>query len=60
MGGTTQLNLAWLLHKTGNPAVLAWYLMGIACMGLGAMLFLPESAPMSIRRRRRLTPVPAQ
>jgi MFS family permease len=53
MGGTTQLNLAWLLHKTGNPAVLAWYLMGIACMGLGAMLFLPESAPLSIRRKRQ-------
>ncbi len=60
MGGTTQLNLAWLLHKTGNPAVLAWYLMGIACMGLGAMLFMPESAPLSIRRKLRATPVPAQ
>ena len=53
MGGTTQFNLAWLLHRTGNPAVMAYYLMGVACMGLAAMLFLPESAPMSIRRRAR-------
>ncbi len=60
MGGTTQLNLAWLLHRTGNPAVLAWYLMGIACMGLAAMLFLPESAPMSVRRKAIRTPALAQ
>jgi len=60
MGGTTQLNLAWLLHRTGNPAVLAWYLMGIACMGLAAMLFLPESAPMSIRRKAGRSPALAQ
>ena len=53
MGGTTQLNLAWLLHRTGNPAVMGYYLMGIACMGLAAMLFLPESAPMSIRQKAR-------
>lgn len=51
MGGTTQVNLAWLLHHTGNPAVMGYYLMGVACMGLAAMLYLPESAPMSIRRR---------
>ena len=49
MGGTTQFNLAWLLHRTGNAAVLEWYMMGIACMGLAAMLFLPESAPISLR-----------
>jgi MFS family permease len=53
MGGSTQLILAWLIERTHNPAVLAWYLMAIACMGLGAMLFLPESAPMSIRRKRK-------
>jgi len=60
MGGTTQLNLAWLLHHTGNPAVLAWYLMAVACMGLAAMLFLPETAPMSIRRRPSTAPLLAQ
>ena len=59
MGGTTQLNLAWLLHRTGNPAVLAWYLMSVACMGLAAMLFLPESAPLSIRRMSRNSPARA-
>ncbi len=52
MGGTTQLNLAWLLHHTGRPEVLAWYLLAIACMGLVAMLFLPETAPMAVRRKR--------
>jgi len=50
MGGTTQPVLAWLIERTHNPAVLAYYMMGIAVMGLAAMLFLPESAPMSVRR----------
>ena len=59
MGGTTQFNLAWLLHRTGNAAVLEWYMMGIACMGLAAMLFLPESAPLSIRRKIATTPLTA-
>ena len=59
MGGTTQFNLAWLLHRTGNPAVLAWYMMAVACMGLGAMLFLKESAPMSIRRGPARAVLPA-
>ena len=34
-------------------------MMGIACMGLAAMLFLPESAPMSIRRKIATTPLTA-
>jgi len=40
--------------------VLAWYLMAVACMGLAAMLFLPETAPMSIRRRPSTAPLLAQ
>ncbi len=59
MGGTTQPALTWLLERTHNPQVLSWYMMAIACMGLGAMLFLPESAPMSIRRARHRAPVTA-
>lgn len=59
MGGTTQPVLAWLIETTHNPAVLAYYMMGIAVMGLVAMLFLPESAPMSIRRRRPREVLPA-
>jgi MHS family citrate/tricarballylate:H+ symporter-like MFS transporter len=59
MGGSTQPVLAWLLEWTQNPAVLAYYMMSVAVMGLAAMLFLPESAPMSIRRRRDRVPVAA-
>jgi len=29
-------------------------------LALGAMLFMPESAPISVRRRLRATPLPAQ
>ena len=27
-GGTTQPIVAWLIHATGNPLAIAWYLMG--------------------------------
>ncbi|WP_420382632.1 MFS transporter [Novosphingobium sp.] len=59
MGGSTQPVLAWLIEVTHNPAVLAYYMMAIACTSLVAMLFLPESAPMSIRRGRARGVVPA-
>ncbi len=52
-GGSTQVFLTWLLHVTGDPMALAWFLFAIAAMGGGAMLFIVESAPS------RLAPAPA-
>ena len=51
-GGTTQLVVTWLLHVTGNPMAIAWYLTAVSLIGLGAMMALRESAPV------RLAPVP--
>jgi MFS family permease len=45
LGGTTQLFVTWLLHVTGNPMSIAWYLTGVTALGLIAMILLPESAP---------------
>ena len=45
-GGTTQLVVTWLLHVTGNPMSIAWYLTGVTFLGLLAMLAMRESAPV--------------
>jgi MFS transporter, MHS family, citrate/tricarballylate:H+ symporter len=45
-GGTTQMVLTWLLHVTGNPMSIAWYMTAITLLGLVAMLMLRESAPV--------------
>lgn len=50
LGGSTQLVLEWLIHVTGNPLSVGWYLTGVALVSGVAALFLPESAP---RRRRQ-------
>lgn len=44
-GGTTQPFVTWLLHVTGKPITLAWYLTGMSTLGLIAMMLLRESAP---------------
>ena len=44
-GGTTQLVVTWLLHVTGNPMAIAWYLTGVTLVGLVAMALMTESAP---------------
>jgi MFS family permease len=44
-GGTTQMVITWLLHVTGNPMALAWYLFAVSVMAGLAMLFIVESAP---------------
>jgi len=51
-GGTCQLVMTWLIHITGNPMAVAWYLLAAAGVGLVAVLMFPESAPVS----RRLNP----
>ena len=47
-GGTTQMVVTWLLHVTGEPMSVAWYLTGVAVVGLGAMIAMRESAPAKV------------
>ena len=49
-GGTTQLVITWLLHVTGSSMAIAWYLFAISLIGCGAMLAMPETAPLKLRR----------
>jgi MHS family citrate/tricarballylate:H+ symporter-like MFS transporter len=51
LGGTTQPFVAWLLHVTGKPIALAWYLTGVSVVGLVAMMLMHETSP-----RHKLTP----
>ncbi|HXC56087.1 MAG TPA: MFS transporter [Rhizomicrobium sp.] len=44
-GGTTQPMVALLMHVTGNPLAMAWYLMAATAVSLVAMLLMEESAP---------------
>lgn len=59
-GGTTQLQVTWLLEVTGKPVALGWYLAITALIGLVAILFTRESAPLAHRRSQTLVaPLPA-
>jgi MFS family permease len=44
-GGTTQLILTWLLHATGQPLAVAWFVMATTSLGLLAALLMPETRP---------------
>ena len=44
-GGTTQLVVTWLIHKTGNPLAPAWYMMAATAVGLAAIAAMKETAP---------------
>ncbi|MBJ7515623.1 MAG: glycine betaine/L-proline transporter ProP [Stenotrophomonas sp.] len=48
-GGTTPLVAAWLVERTGDPMVPAYYLMGAAVIGLVTMLFVRETAGLPLR-----------
>ena len=48
-GGSTQFITAWLIDVTGNPLAPAWYMGGAVIVGLGAMLAMPETAPVRTR-----------
>jgi hypothetical protein len=45
LGGTTQLVVTWLLRVTGSPMSIAWYLCGVALVGVTAMVLMRETAP---------------
>jgi MFS family permease len=47
-GGSTQLVVTWLLHVTGSPMAIAWYLTAIVAIGLIAMVAFRESAPVRL------------
>jgi MFS family permease len=47
-GGSTQFIVAWLTRLTGSPLAPAWYMMGGVIVGLLALCFMPESAPIKI------------
>jgi MFS family permease len=49
-GGTTQLVVTWLLHVTGNPMAIGWYLAAVTGIGLLAMIAMRESAPIRLRQ----------
>jgi MFS transporter, MHS family, citrate/tricarballylate:H+ symporter len=49
LGGSTQLVITWILHVTGSPMAIAWYLTGVSLIGLAAMLAIRESAPVKLR-----------
>jgi len=45
-GGTTQFVVAWLTGVTGDPLSPAWYMLAATLIGLVAMLFVRETAPV--------------
>ena len=45
-GGTAQNVVAWLIHVTGNPLAITWYVMFAGVIGHIAMMFMLESAPV--------------
>jgi hypothetical protein len=50
-GGSTQFLLKSLLVITGNPLAPAYYWTAAAVIGLVAMLFVRESAPIKLAGR---------
>ena len=49
-GGTTQFIVTWLIAVTHSPMAPAWYLAGVSVLSLLAMLFLPESKNIDVRK----------
>ena len=48
-GGTAQLIVTWLIHTTGDPLALVWYLMAATVIGLTGMSLIVESAPGHVK-----------
>ena len=51
-GGCAQFFVAWLIRATGNPLAPAWYMFCGVIIGIGALLGLPETAPIKTHFRR--------
>ncbi|NGP08156.1 MFS transporter [Rhodococcus sp. 14C212] len=50
-GGTAPAVNEWLIERTGNDLVPAYYMMGACVVGLGALYFVAETAGASLRGR---------
>jgi len=42
LGGTAPLINTWLIHRTGNPIIPGWYMIGGAILGLVALKFVKD------------------
>ena len=49
-GGTTQFVVTWLLAVTHNPLAPAWYVAGMSAVSVLAMMLLPETRNVDVRR----------
>jgi MFS family permease len=49
-GGSTQFLAAWFTRLTGNPLTPAWYMIGAVVVGLIALVYLTETAPVKTGR----------
>ncbi len=59
LGGSTQFVVTWLIHLTGNPMAPAWYITGSAVIGQIALMLIPETAPVRLRRASSFASAPA-
>jgi MFS family permease len=57
LGGSTQFVVNQLIHLTGNPMMPAWYMTGAALIGQVALMLIPESAPVRLRKSAAFAPV---
>jgi MFS family permease len=49
-GGSTQFVITWLIKTTSDPMAPAYYWTGAMLIGVAAMLLLPESAPVKMKK----------
>jgi MHS family proline/betaine transporter-like MFS transporter len=47
-GGTAPLAVTWLISRTQNNSVIAFYIMGAALIAIIPLLIMPETARISI------------
>lgn len=55
-GGTTQFAVKWLIDVTGDPLAPAYYMGGTWLIGLIAMAFTKETAPVKAGVDGRVNP----
>jgi MFS family permease len=53
-GGTTQLMVTWLIHRTGSPMAPAFYWLAGSLAALSAKVMIPESAPVRLSQQALL------
>jgi MHS family proline/betaine transporter-like MFS transporter len=49
-GGTAPMVNSWLIERTGDPIMPAYYMMGACLIGMVALVFTIETAGQSLRR----------